>query len=140
MWEKCQTERVNVFLILEAFFFVCILKKKIVNKKNVTRIQNVWTHSVWQFSYICNYKGSWWTKTTKPHFSQKVHETYQFLQPSDSLDPLDPIFSPDVVCYSQEHRNEKLFTVFSTIVTWLLSGALYTPFLNFNKKNTNFLD
>ena len=22
------------------------------------------------FSYICNYKDSWWTKTTKPHFSQ----------------------------------------------------------------------
>ena len=51
--------------------------KNFVNKKNATRIQNILTHSVWHFSYICDYKGSWWTKTTKPHFSQKVRETYQ---------------------------------------------------------------
>ena len=44
--------------------------KKFVNKKNATRIQNILTHSVWHFSYICDYKDSWWNKTTKPHFSQ----------------------------------------------------------------------
>ena len=27
------------------------------------------TH-IWHFSYICDYKGSWWTKTKKTHFSQ----------------------------------------------------------------------
>ena len=44
--------------------------------KYATRIQNILTHSVWHFSYICDYKGSWWTKTTNPHFTQKVRETY----------------------------------------------------------------
>ena len=36
--------------------------------KKATRIQNIFTHSVWHCSYICNY--SQWTKTAKPHFNQ----------------------------------------------------------------------
>ena len=91
MWEKCQTERVNVFWILEAIFLVYILKKN-GNQKNATSIQIILTHLLWHFSYICDYDGSWWTKTTKTHFSQKVCETYRFpvcitgyLQPSNSM-------------------------------------------------------
>ena len=29
------------------------------------------------FFYIFEYKGSWWTITTNPQFSQKLHETYR---------------------------------------------------------------
>ena len=63
MWEKCQTELVNVFWIQEEVFFVYILI-------NSTRIQNLLTHSHWHFSYICEYKDSWWKQKTKPHFCQ----------------------------------------------------------------------
>ena len=57
------------------FSFVNILKKN-CKQKNATRIQNIniLTHSVWHFSYICDYnsKDSWWNKITRPHFSQNI--------------------------------------------------------------------
>ena len=50
-------------LLVPPFFLFTFWKKAI-------EIQNILTHSVWHFPYICNYKDSRWTKTTKPRFSQ----------------------------------------------------------------------
>ena len=32
------------------------------------------------FSYIFEYKGSWWTITPNPHFSHYLRETYRLLK------------------------------------------------------------
>ena len=81
---KCQTEAqtewVNIFWTLVAFFF-CLQNFFETNKKN--SYQNSKYINIFclgfslAFSYIVDYKGSWWTIITNPHFSQNLREMYR---------------------------------------------------------------